>query len=79
MLSAKWQPSRLGLSVLNWLSLVDILKILNSDIGKSAGPRSSTGENSGGPMKTLIVQVLLSSKQKSCMEPLYGDFDVEKN
>ena len=32
-----------------------------TDIGKSTGPRSSTGENSGGPMKTLVVPVLLSS------------------
>ena len=34
-----------------------------SDIGKSTGPRSSTNENSGGPMKTLIVPVLLSGKK----------------
>ena len=45
-----------------------IFQILNmniSDIGKSTGPRSSTGENSGGPIKTLIVPVLLSSKKNS--------------
>ena len=34
-----------------------------TDIGKSTGPRSSTNENSGGPMKTLIVPVLLSGKK----------------
>ena len=49
-----------------------------ADIGKSTGPRSSTGENSGGPMKTLIVPVLLSGKKKSCREPLYGNSYVEK-
>ena len=32
----------------------------NAHIGKSTGPRSSTGENSGGPVKTLIVLVILS-------------------
>ena len=32
-------------------------------VGKSTGPRSSTCENSGGPMKTLIVSVLLSAKK----------------
>ena len=31
---------------------------LLADIGKSTGPRSSTGENSGRLMKTLIVPVL---------------------
>ena len=36
--------------------------LVSTDIRKSAGPRSSTGENSGGPMKTLIVLVLLSTK-----------------
>ena len=36
----------------------------NPDIGKSTGPRSSNGENSRGPMKTLIVLVLLSGKKK---------------
>ena len=39
--------------------------------------RSSTSENSGGPMKTLIVSVLLSGK-KSCGKPLYGDSYVER-
>ena len=48
-----------------------------SDIGKSTGPRSLTNENSGGPMKTLIVPVLLSGK-KFLQEPLYGDSYVEK-
>ena len=33
------------------------------DIAKSTGPRSSTSKNSGGPMKTLIVAVWLSSKE----------------
>ena len=41
------------------------------------GPRSSIGENSGGPMKPLIVPFFLSSKN-SCKEPLYGDSYVEK-
>ena len=50
-----------------------------SEIGKSTGPRSSTGENSGGPMKTLIVPVLLSGKENFCREPLYEDSNVEKN
>ena len=49
-----------------------------ADIGKSTGPRSSTGENSGGPMKTLIVSVLLYGKKNLCREPLYGDSNVEK-
>ena len=34
-----------------------------TDIGKSTGSRSSTGENSGGPMKSLIVLILLSVKK----------------
>ena len=52
----------------------------DADIGKSTGPRSSTGENSGGPMKTLIVPVLLSGKQNYCRESLlvYGDSNDEK-
>ena len=33
------------------------------DNGKSTGPQSSTSENSGGPVKTLIVPVLRSSKK----------------
>ena len=33
------------------------------DTGKSTSPRSSTGKNSGGPMKTFIVTVQLSSKK----------------
>ena len=49
-----------------------------SDIGKSTGPRSSTGENSGGPMKTLIVLVLLSGKKNCCRESLNGDSNDEK-
>ena len=36
-----------------------------ADIGKSTGPRSLTGENSGGPMKTIVVPVLLSGKKKN--------------
>ena len=51
-----------------WLSVLFKTVIIqsddhNADIGKSTGPRSSTGENSGGPMKTLIVPVLLSGKK----------------
>ena len=44
----------------------DVMRLqcaMDTDIGKSIGPRSSTGENSGGPMKTLIVLVLLSGKK----------------
>ena len=52
--------------------------ISNADIGKSTGPRSSTGENSGGPMKTLSVPVLLSGKKSCCKESLYGDSNVKK-
>ena len=60
--------------------MFDISKIRpkSTDIGKSTGPRSSTGENSGGPTKTLIVLVLLSGKKNCCREPLYGDSNVEK-
>ena len=36
---------------------------MNPDMGKSTSPRSSTGENSGETMKTLIVPVLLSGKK----------------
>ena len=50
----------------------------NADIGKSTGPRSSTGENSGGPMKTLSVPVLLSGEKNCCRESLYGDSTVGK-
>ena len=50
----------------------------HTDIGKSTGPRSSTGENSGGPMKTLSVPVLLSGKKSCCKESLYGDSNVKK-
>ena len=38
-------------------------EMAEADIGKSTSPRSSTGENSEGPMKTLIVPVLLSGKK----------------
>ena len=43
-----------------------------ADIGKSTGPWSSTSENSGGPMKTLIVPVLLSGKKFLKGAPLWG-------
>ena len=43
-----------------------------SDIGKSTGPLSSTGENGGGPTKILIVPVLLSSKKFLWGAPLWG-------
>ena len=49
-----------------------------ADIGKSTGPRSSTGENSGGPMKTLIVQVLLSSKKNPVRSPSMGTLMLKK-
>ena len=34
-----------------------------TDIGKSTAPLSSTGENSGGAMKTIVVPVPLSGKK----------------
>ena len=40
-----------------------LIQVMASDIEKSTGPRSSTGENNGGPMKTIIVPVLLSGKK----------------
>ena len=43
-----------------------------ADIGKSTGPRSLTGENSGGPMKTLIVPVLLSGNKIAVGSPSRG-------
>ena len=42
------------------------------DIGKSSGPWSWTDENSGGPMKTLIVPVLVSGKKFLFGGPLWG-------
>ena len=39
------------------------------DIGKSTGPRSSTGENRGRPMKTFIVLVLLCGKNIAVGSP----------
>ena len=43
---------------------VECLKArLLADIGKSTSPRSSTSKNSGGPMKTLVVPVLMSGKK----------------
>ena len=50
----------------------------HADIGKSTGPRSLTSENSGGPMKTLIVPVLLSGKKNSCREPSMGTLMLKK-
>ena len=44
------------------------LNSMFTDIGKSTGPRSPTSENSGGPMKTVVVPVLLSGKKKSCRD-----------
>ena len=52
---------------------------LFTDIGKSTGPRSSTGENSGGPMKTLCVPVLLSGKKIAIWSPCMGILLLEKN
>ena len=45
------------------MTIINDAMVHRSDITKSTGPRSLTGENSGGPMKTIIVQVLLSSKK----------------
>ena len=46
-----------------------VWKLANvADIGKSIGPRSSTGDNSGGPMKTLVVPVW-----DDILTPLYID------
>ena len=55
-----------------WLSLHYYLAGQSTDIGKSAGPRSSTSENSGGSMKTLIVPALLSGKKSLLGAPLWG-------
>ena len=49
-----------------------------SDIGKSTCPRSSTGENSGGPMKTIVVPVLLSGKKNSVGSPSIGPLMLKK-
>ena len=49
-----------------------------TDIRKSTGPRSSTGENSGGPMKAFVVLVLLSGKT-FLKGALNGDSYVKKN
>ena len=51
----------------------------NPDIGKSTGPRSSTGENSGGPMKTIVVPVLLSGKKNPVGSPSMGTLMLKKN
>ena len=50
----------------------------SSDIGKSTGPRSSTGENGGGLMKTVTVPVLLSGKKFPLGSPSNGNSNVEK-
>ena len=47
----------------NIYAFLTISQHWNADIGKSTGPRSSTSENSGEPMKTLIVPILLSGKK----------------
>ena len=52
---------------------------LVTDIGKSTGPRSSTSENIGGPMKTLSVPVLLSGKKNVVGSPSMGILMLEKN
>ena len=76
----KWEKEHMCMYMLILGSLEILLqaKCKIPDIGKSTGPRSSTGENSGGPMKTIVVPVLLSGKKKFCREPLYGDSNVEK-
>ena len=56
-----------------------LTQIYDADIGKSTGPLSLTGENSGGPMKTIVVPVLQSGKKNPVGNPsLYGDSNVEK-
>ena len=59
-------------------NLLTHLSIVLPDIGKSTGPRSSTGENSGGPMKTLIVLVLLSGKKIAVGSPPMGILMLKK-
>ena len=42
--------------------------------------RSSTGENSGGPMETIVVPVLLSGKKKNSVGgPSMGTLMLKKN
>ena len=52
--------------------------VMTSDIGKSTGPRCSTGKNSGGPVKTLIVVVLLSCKKNPAGSPSMGSLKFKK-
>ena len=52
--------------------------ISKADIGKPTGPRSSTGENSGGPVKTRIVPVLLSGKKIAVGSPSIGILILKK-
>ena len=49
-----------------------------ADIVKSTGPRSSTGENSGGPVKTIVVPVLLSGKKNPVGSPSMGTLMLKK-
>ena len=51
---------------------------LIADIWKSTGPRSSTGENSEGPMKTVVVPVLLSGKKNLVGSPSTGTLILTK-
>ena len=46
--------------------------INTADIRKSTSPQSSTVENSGGPMNTIVVPVLLSGKKLLWGAPLWG-------
>ena len=46
--------------------------------GKTTGPRSSSGENSEGPMKTLIVPVFVSDKKIPLGNPSMGILMLKK-
>ena len=61
-----------------WETTLQCNVISHSDIGKSTGPRSSTSENSGGPMKTIVVPVLLSSKKNPVGSPSMGTLMLKK-
>ena len=50
----------------------------DADIRKSTGPRSSTSKNSGGPMKILIMPVLLSGKKIPVASPSMGILMLKK-
>ena len=58
-----WSQNTRPGATFHWRSTA-IALLADADIGKFTGPRSSTGENSGGPMKTLSVPVLLSGNKK---------------